>query len=152
MTAIEKPMIDETILKMRYIKISKILAIISLLYIIWIAFIIAGVYFFELGYRALIFSPEDWIYSCIILISLFILFEIIFVFHFVMVKKRKVEAEKPKPEYFKSKRIYIFTYPHDSKGGAFSKTYIHIDENNILNLRTLMISAGELWQKKQERQ
>jgi len=55
---------------------------------------------------------------------------------------------KNKPvEYINGKKIHIYTSPKGTEGGIFSKTYIEIDEHNLLRLRTLMIPPGELWGK-----
>ena len=64
------------------------------------------------------------------------------------IKKKKIEKEKSKPIFYKGKRIHTYTLPIGSKGGLFSKTYVRIDEKNILNLRFQMISPNDLWQKK----
>jgi hypothetical protein len=54
------------------------------------------------------------------------------------------------PDYIHGKRLYIYTNPSDSKGGIYSKTYIKIDENNVLRIRNLMIPPDELWNKKEK--
>ena len=51
------------------------------------------------------------------------------------------------PEFIDGKYIHVFTYPKGIEGGIFSKTYVEIDSENILRLRTLIIPPNELWSK-----
>ena len=51
------------------------------------------------------------------------------------------------PEFIDGKYIHVFTYPKAMEGGIFSKTYIEIDTENVLRLRTLIIPPNELWSK-----
>ncbi len=44
------------------------------------------------------------------------------------------------------------TYPEGVEGGIFSKTYVGIDEHNVLRLRTLMVPPDELWSQKTSEQ
>ena len=43
---------------------------------------------------------------------------------------------------------FIFLLILGVEGGIFSKTYIEIDNKNVLRLRTLIIPPEELWVKK----
>lgn len=140
---------DEDKLKNRYLKISKIIFILSLLYLFWTVFQIISVYYLGLGNKWAVLTMDHWILSSIILFSIFIVFEFLFVLHFYQIKRKRIEQEKPKPQYFKGKRLHPYTLPEGAKGGIFSKTYIKIDENNILNLRFQMIPPQWLWKKKE---
>ena len=66
-----------------------------------------------------------------------------------MKKKKRMEKGKIEPEYINGKRVHVLTFPHGKEGGIFSKTYIQIDEDNVLRLRTLLIPPDELWGKKE---
>ena len=45
---------------------------------------------------------------------------------------------------------FAITYPKGIEGGVFSKTYVELDNHNIVRLRALMIHPGELWSDKQK--
>ena len=82
------------------------------------------------------------------MLIVFILLELIFYLHFSSVSKKTFEVEKPKQEFIDGKKVHVFTHPKGIEGGIFSKTYIEIDEKNVLRLRTPMIPPEKLWDKK----
>jgi len=147
MLAVEKNM-DEDILKIRYLKISKIILILAVIYSLWITFLIMSVYFLGI-YKLAFLTMDQWVISSVILLGVFVGLEIIFILHHYMVKRKRIESEKPKPLYYKGKKLHMYTLPADSKGGIYSKTYVKIDGDNILNLRFQMIPPYEMWGKKQ---
>ena len=79
------------------------------------------------------------------IIAIFIFLEIIFYIHFSALHDKRIYLEIEKPEYLDGKRVYIYTYPDEVEGGIFSKTYIQIDNQSVLRIRTLIIPPGELW-------
>jgi hypothetical protein len=135
---------DEEYLKNKYLKLSKIFLIIVIFYTVWIAFIISSVYFLGMGNKWAYLTMDQWVISSIVLFSFFIILEILLFLNYLLVKRKRIEAEKPKPAEFKGRKLHSFTIPIDSKGGIYSKTFIQIDENNILNLRYQMISPSDL--------
>ena len=142
---------DEDILPHnRYRKWSKVLLVIGVLYVVWIIFVIMSIYFLEMGYRWSFLSMNEWIYSGIFLLGLFVLIELIFFARYYVTQKEKLEGEKPKPLMYKGKRLYIYTCPPHAKGGLFSRTYIPVDENTIVRVKTQMIPPEELWKTKEE--
>ncbi|MCK5112313.1 MAG: hypothetical protein KAQ84_02105, partial [Thermoplasmatales archaeon] len=70
MPAIEKNM-DEDILKIRYLKISKIILILAVIYSLWITFLIMGVYFLGLGNKWALVTMDQWVISSVILLGVF---------------------------------------------------------------------------------
>ena len=147
MPAAEKNL-DEDILKVRYLRISKIMIILAVIYSLWITFLIVGVYFLGI-YKLAFLTMDQWIISGIILLGVFVGLNVIFILHHYMVKRKRIESEKPKPLSFKGKKLHIYTLPTNSKGGIYSKTFVKIDGDNILNFRIQMISPYELWGKKE---
>ena len=142
MSAKEKKL-REDVLKTRYLRVSKILLILAIFYSLWIVIVVLGVYFFGL-YKIALLTMDQWIISGIGIIGLFVGLDLLFFIHHFIVKKRRIESEKPGPKDFKGKKLHTYTIPIDSKGGIFSKTYIKLDENNILNLRYQMIPPNEM--------
>ena len=138
-------------LKARYSTLSKVFVAISIFFIIWLVVIVLGIYLLGQGYNWALLSLEGWIYVLCALIGFFVVLEIIFYLHYNGVKKRRLDAEKPEPEFTQGKRLYVYTHPKGAEGGIYSKTYIKIDENSVLRLRNLMVSPQELWIKKEEK-
>ena len=138
---------DEDKLKVRYLKLLKIILLLSIIYLIWTVFHIISVYFLGFGNNWAAFTMDQWILSSIILYSIFIGLVLLFVLHYFIVKKRRIEREKPKPLFFKGKKLYIYTVSQESKGGIFSKTFINIDKDSVLSLRFQMIPPNNLWGK-----
>ena len=124
--------------------------ILAVIYSILIVFFILRVYFLGFGNKWALLTMDQWIISNIILLGIFFGLNIIFILHHYMVKKKRIEGKKPKPLKFKGKKLHTYTLPTDSKGGIYSKTFVKIDENNILNFRIQMVPPYLLWGKKEE--
>ena len=132
-------------LRKRYSSLSKLFLILGFLLVLWviIVFIVARVLFY--GYDWALLSLENWILIVSVAIIIFIVLIIVFYIHFYLTIKKLKETKTPKKEYVAGKKVHIFTFPQGTEGGIFSKTYIEIDNQNILRLRTLMIDPEELW-------
>ena len=130
---------DEDKLKVRYLKISKIIVLLAVIYLIWTVFNIISVYFLEFGNKWSALTMDQWILSSIIFFSICIGLVLLFVLHHYIIKKRRIESEKPKPVLYKGKRLYTYTLPDRPKGGIFSKTFVKIDDGTTLVLRFQMI-------------
>ena len=126
----------------KYSILTKLFLIISILLTIWIIIVFAGVS--SLGYNWAGLSLEGWVIALCVIFGFFIILELIFCYHYDSVKDKRVELEKPKPEFLDGRRIFIYTYPQGVKGGIFSKTYIELDGHSVLRLRILMIPPHEL--------
>jgi len=133
-----------------YPKLSKLFLITSIISIIWILFVAMGTFILEMGPNWAFLNLENWIIVWCILTVIFIILEVVFYFQYTSKIDKKLELDKPEPELLHDKRVYVYTYPTGAEGGIFSKTYISIDENNVLRLRGLMISQQKLWGKKQK--
>jgi len=127
----------------KYSILTKLFLIISILLTIWIIIVFAGVS--SLGYNWAGLSLEGWVIALCVIFGFFIILELIFCYHYDSVKDKRVELEKPKPEFMNGKKVYIYTCPEGEEGGIFSKTYVEIDEHSVLRLRSLMIASEELW-------
>ncbi|MFH1101684.1 MAG: hypothetical protein V1726_06590 [Methanobacteriota archaeon] len=126
----------------------KLFFLIAIIYTIFIVIVILGIYYLNLGYRWMILSIDEWITSGIILLGILILFEIIF---YVISSKRTTPLQEISPvsttPLFQGKHLHIYTHPHHVKGGIFSRTYIQLDDNTVIQIRTQMIPAEQLWKK-----
>jgi membrane protein YdbS with pleckstrin-like domain len=137
-------------LKQRYLKASKIFLLLTIIYSLWVIIIIIGVYSLGLNFKWATFTIGQWISSAIALISILIGFELLFILHYLYLKRKKAKPEPSKqPVYIQGKQLYHYTLPIGAKGGIFSKTFILIDENRVLHLRYQMIPPNELWGKQQ---
>ena len=133
-----------------YPKLSKLFLITSIIFIIWILFVAMGAFILEMGPNWAFLNLENWIIVWCVLTVIFIILGVIFCFQYTSKIDKKLELDKPEPEVLHDKRVYVYTYPTGAEGGIFSKTYISIDENNVLRLRGLMISQQKLWGKKEK--
>lgn len=128
----------------RYTLVSKLILFIAILFIICVFIVFMGIALLGYGHNWALLGLEGWIILSCALFGVFIILELFFYYHFSSVRNKIIELETPKPEFINGKRVYIFTYPKRKEGGVFSKTYIDIDEKNVLRLRTLMIPPEEL--------
>ena len=142
----EENKLSEGILKRRYLRLSKLMVLLAVIYSIWIAIIIIGVYFFGI-YKLAVLTMDQWILSGIGLVAIFVFFNALFIIHYYLIKRKKQVPKKPQQMIYKGKKLHIFTLPQNSRGGIFTKTFITIDENTVLNLRFQMIQPKELWSK-----
>ncbi len=141
---------DEERHKQRLLRATKFFFIFTVLYTVWIIIVIMGIYFLELGSKWAIFTMEQWILSAIALISIAIGLEIVLLVHYTLARKKYLAPKKQKQkEYVQGKQVHSYTLPFDAKGGIFSKTYILIDEERVLNIRYQMIPPSELWEPQQ---
>ena len=132
--------------KKRYLKWLKFFFLIVILYIIWIIIVISSIYFFNMGYRWSYFTIDQWIIGGCVLIGVFLIFELFFIF--TLLKHPEPRGEKKQAHMYNGKQLHVFTYPVHVKGGIFSRTYIPLDENAIIRIRTQMIQPEQLWGKK----
>jgi hypothetical protein len=137
--------------KQRLLKATKIFFLVTVLYTLWVAIVIMGIYFLELGNKWAILSMEQWILSAIALIAIAIGLEVVLLIQYTLSRRKKQEqpAVKKQKEYIQGKQIHSYTIPFDAKGGIFSKTYILIDEGRVLNVRYQMIPPDDLWGQQQ---
>jgi len=138
-------------LVVKYQMLSKIFIIISILFIVWISFIALGIFILELEPNWAFLYLENWIISWCVLTLIFIILEVIFYVQFISKTNKRVEFKESESEFLHGKRLYVYTHPAGSEGGIFSKTYISIDENNVLNLRGVINSTKEAWTEKEEK-
>lgn len=145
-----EPIWDEEKQKQRLLKVLKLIFLIIMIYVLWIALLIISVYFFKFADNWAVLTVEQWIISAIVLISIAIVLDIILIILFILSEKKHQRLNKQKqPTNLEGKEVHNYTIPTNSKGGIFSKTYIIIDENHILNLRYQMIPPYDLWGQKQ---
>ncbi|MBN1859901.1 MAG: hypothetical protein JW840_00410 [Candidatus Thermoplasmatota archaeon] len=147
----KEPIWDEDKQKRRLLKTSKFFFLITMIYSLWIVLLVMSVYFLQLEYKWAGLTIEQWILSAIVLISLILALYVILLLQYIILKNKHLHPEKQKEhEYIQGKQVYHYTIPLDAKGGIFSKTFILIDEDNVLNLRYQMIPPNDLWGQQQE--
>ena len=137
---------QEDPLQQRYLKTSKIFFLITLIYILWIAIIILGTYTLGLGPKWAAFTIEQWVLSAIGLISVLLALQVVFILHYLILKRKKAKPEQ-QLQYLQGKQVHNYTLPIGAKGGIFSKTYILIDDDRVLRIRYQMIPPQDLWGK-----
>jgi len=135
-------------LRQRYSRLSKIFLILGFLLVLWVLIVFIGARVLNYGYDWALLPVQNWVLLISIIIVVFIILIIMFFTHYFSVKKKLSSVKTPKVEYVAGKKVHVFTFPPGMEGGIFSKTYIEIDDENILRVRTLMISPEQLWDKK----
>ena len=128
---------------------SKLFILCIILLIVLLSIILLGIYLFGYAHNWALFSLDAWIIATSLFCVIFILLELVFYFDFSSKVAKRIELEKPKPEFIDGKKVFIFTFPKEAEGGVFSKTYIEIDKKNILRLRSLIVPPDELWGNKE---
>ena len=136
-------------MKTRYSLLTKIIFVIGLIVVLWAGIVFSGILFWGYAYDWALINLDTWLLIDSIIISVLIIIELALYFRYSNFKEKSVEIEKSKPEFIDGKRVTVFTYPQDMEGGIFSKTYVQLDDHNILRLRALMVHPGELWVNKE---
>jgi hypothetical protein len=136
---------DEEKFQHRYVRVAKIFFLLTVIYLLWIALVLIGTYFLRLGNNWAGLTVEQWILTAIFLVSVVIGLEIVLLLYYMVSKKRLSEPEPEQAQFIQGRRVHSYTVPLDAKGGIFSKTYIVINDDSILNVRYQMILPGELW-------
>jgi hypothetical protein len=134
-------------LRNKYSMYAKLLFLIAIILFIWVIIVFLGASVLDYGYNWAGLSLEAWIITVSVIILIFIAIDFLFLSRFSSVKNKIMELGKPKIEFVDGKRVHVITHPKGMEGGIFSKTYVEIDEHNVLRLRTLMIPPEELWGK-----
>ena len=129
----------------KYLRFFRLFLFITILLIILLVISAIGIIFLGLGINWFLFSFDGWLVGLSLLIGLFILLEIIFYLHTFLLRRKRIKLGKPTPEFIDGKKVLEITFPRGTDGGIYSKTYIEIDNNNILRLKNLMIPPDELW-------
>ena len=135
---------EENRLGIRYSKLIKLFFQLSIIFLIVLIIVSIGIYVFGAGHNWALLSIDGWFILINALIVVFIVLNILFYFHYFAIRNKRIELEKPKPEFINGKRVYIYTDLKGKDGGIFSKTYIEIDNHSILRLRTLIIPPNDL--------
>ena len=131
-----------------YSGLSKLFLVLGILLVLWVVIVFIGARILDYGYDWALLSVENWVLLTSIIIIIFILLIVIFFAHYYSIKRKLSSVKAPKVEFVSGKKVHVFTFPQGTEGGIFSKTYIEIDDENILRVRTLMITPDNLWNKK----
>ncbi len=134
----------------RYSLLSILLILLTIVCVVLFVVIFMGANIWNYGYNWAVLGFDTWILLLSGLIAFSILLNLILYFHFGNFDKKRKKAERPKPEFIDGKRVHELTFPKGSEGGIFSKTYIKVDENNLLRIRLLMVEPTELWETFEE--
>lgn len=143
----EKSNIYNNRLEYLYTRLSKIFLVISIFFILLIIIVTIGIFLLDMNQDWAFLSLANWVLFCISIIGIFIILNVFFYIHYFFDINKRIEFEESKQEFIHGKRLFVYTCPSNTKGGIFSKTYIQIDEKNVMRLRNLMIPPDELWNK-----
>ena len=147
MTRLQMPSIV-AYLKRLTTRLNFLMITIAILVTLWISLVIISVYFFGMASNWAGLAMDHWILVGIGLITIFIIISLILNIPPIFIARQKISREKRKPIFYQGKMVYEYTFPPQSKGGIYSRTYIPIDDKKIVNFRYQMISPDQLWPKK----
>ena len=125
-------------------KISRLFIFLSIVLLLWVIIVAAGIIINEMDPYWAYLSLENWVLFSTITILFFAIIEIVYYIYTYYFSDKIVEFEEVEPESIHGKKVYIYTNPKDSKGGVYSKTYIQINNESVLRLRHQMIPPEEL--------
>ena len=138
----------ENKLSKRYSLFLKLFFLITIVFAIVIITVFLGINSLGYGYNWAGISLGGWLIAISAIYGILFFLELIFYFHFSAAQKKRIEFEKPKLEYINGKRVYVYTFPEEKEGGIFSKTYIELDKNSVLRIRSCIIPPEDLWIQK----
>jgi hypothetical protein len=139
----------EKIIKSKYSLLTKIIFLVGIIIVSVLIIVFLGVLIWSYDYDWALINIDNWLLIAIITISILIVIELVLYFKYTTIGEKKIKSQKPKPEFIDNKKVNIFTYPHGMEGGIFSKTYLDLDDHNILCIRALIIHPAELWTNKE---
>jgi len=129
----------------------KLFLILAVVFSMWIVLVLSGQMFLEYSSTWTGLSLSFWLLLISVLFGAFIVIDIIIYAHpRLLIHSDILSVDLPMSSSVAikdGKHIYEFTFPKNVKGGLFSKTYISIDEENVVRLRHQIISYEQLWGK-----
>ena len=113
----------------------------------WVGIVVIGVFYLGMANDWAGLSMEHWLLFGIGLLVIFIMITLII--HLLpIIQKMMIENKiRKKPVLYKGKKVYEFTFPRGSDGGIYTRTYISVDDKDIINFRYQMVGSDELWKK-----
>ncbi len=149
-------------LRIKYRRVATLLLLIAILFTLWTLAAVLSVFSFQMDARWALLSPTEWVIIDTALVAFFLLIDLAIYSRYraktrplhpkapKVKKPRKTKIDKaPAPPTIKGHEVYTVTLPMGAKGGIFSKTFIPIDDNRVLQLRYQMIPPTTLWPSKQ---
>ena len=128
---------NKTLINFR--KISRLFIFLSIIFILWIIIVAAGIITNDMDPFWAYLSLENWALLASIIIFLFAIIEIIYYLYISKYSDKIVEFLEIEPEKLHGKNVFDITFPKDAKGGVFSKTYIQISKDDVVRIRNKMI-------------
>ena len=116
--------------------------ILVIILVFWVIVVASGIYLLGQmdGWAGLTLS--SWVLLVSILLILFILIDILFLFHPTFKQSLPIE-EGRKLEFIQGKKVYEYIYPEGEKEGVFSKTYVPVDDETLIRIKTLLGSISK---------
>lgn len=129
-------------------QVLKVIMIISFIYMLFFLSLILATYYLKVGYSiAKSLQLSIWKVATIGCGMYLAFILLVILLHMDYIKKRR-EIERslrPKPVFYKGKRLYSFTYPIGTRGGLYAKTIIDIDDKTAILLRQRIVKPEDIW-------
>ena len=134
----------ENKIRYRYIRFISVFLLIGIALFIWVLIVFSGILFWNYSNNWAGLGLDVWIYLVSIIIAVIIIINLFLFFHYRSIDSKRIEMLKPQPEFINGKQVHVFTFPEDFQGGVFSKTYVNIDDHNLLRVRTVIVDPEDL--------
>lgn len=130
-------------------RILKVLLMVSSAYMLFFLFMILTIYYLDIGYditRLLQLSILQIVSLGCGMYLLFILIALMLHASYLRGRRRIEESMRPKPVFYRGKRLYTFTYPPGARGGVYAKTLMDVDDRTAILLRYRIVGPEEIWE------
>ena len=133
-----------------YILLPKLFLVLAIVFFMWIVVVISGPVILGWSSTWAGLSISLWILIISVLIGLFIILDIILYLRPIPVGNESFFQDASTSEISTGLNVHNYTFPSEAQGGLFSKTYVKIDDANVLRIRNQMVSSEQLWKKKKK--
>ena len=133
-----------------YVLLPKLFLVLAIVFFMWIVVVISGPIILGWSSNWAGLSISLWIIIISVLIGMFIILDIILYLRPVPVGNEAFFQDVATTDVSTGLYVHNYTYPSEAKGGLFSKTYVKIDDTNVIRIRNQMVSADKLWEKKKK--
>jgi hypothetical protein len=150
-------------MRARYRRIAMVFLVIAIVFTVWTMVVVVSIFMLQVGGGWTILTPTEWVLANIVVVAVFLVLDALIYVRYraktrsmepPAVKERRLwrgrKEKTPAPELIHGREVYTVTLPPGAQGGIFSKTFVPIDDNRVLQLRYQMIPPMSLWPSQQQ--
>jgi hypothetical protein len=151
-------------LRSRYRRIAVLLLVIAIIFTVWTIAVVLSIFMFGVSNGLTFLTPTEWVIANIIVVALFLAIDGLIFLRYRNKTRGLAPQAAPQarrwrrgrkepvaaPEMIHGHEVFTVTLPLGAMGGIFSKTFVPIDDQRVLQLRFQMIPPTTLWPPQQE--